>query len=207
MFHAYFTCRRYWSRQLSPPLCRWRNWGLEKGHHGQSFHCSLLCKRIIYTALPTVKWLCCPTGWERFPNPLSALANGVWVNVSYKGLAAPLRATAYANEPLVLSLSQENSSLTSELLLPPGCQMRTQKPWSKTVSNDPKPPTCTVSGEHVCCFKSLGDGGYWFLQQSSKWQSQDPNLSRCNLNTIKFTCFSVQINDFTIWYGAAIVTI
>lgn len=129
------------------------------------------------------------------------------IHVSYKGLAAPLRATACANEPLVLSLSQENSSLTSELLLPPGCQMRTQKPWSKTVSNDPKPPTCTVSGEHVCCFKSLGYGGYWFLQQSSKWQSQDPNLSRCNLNTIKFTCFSVQINDFTIWYGAAIVTI
>lgn len=44
------------------------------------------------------------------------------MNVTYKSLAEVLRATTCANEPLVFSLSQENTSLTSGLFLVPGSQ-------------------------------------------------------------------------------------
>ena len=165
---------------------------LEQGDYSRLLHCSLLCKQIIHTVQPIATWLwCLPAGWVTSLSALAmclALISGVWMNVIYTGLEEALRAIACVDEPPVLSLGQENSSPKLGLLLPPGSQ--TKRPWSRTVAMTHSPWTCNVSEEYVCQCKSLGFGDCLLLKQSSKWGSQDPNLSSYNLNAIKFTSFN-----------------
>lgn len=83
------------------------------------------------------------------------------MNVIYTGLAEALRAIACVNDPLVLSLSQEDSSPILGLLLPLGSQ--TERPRSRTVAMTHRSWTCNVSEGYVCRFMSLGFEGNLLL--------------------------------------------